>query len=175
MLSITGSSLSIMKSVLYPGSFDPFTNGHLDLVTRATQLFDRVIVAVGINSAKNPLFDIAEREELIRQSCRHLRGVEVTSFSGLLVEAMDRFEAQAILRGLRAFSDFEYELQMALTNRSLSSQCETIFLMPTLKNSFISSSLIKEVASLGGDISNQVPPVVAKAVAKKFAAKRSQQ
>ena len=159
-----------MKSVLYPGSFDPFTNGHLDLVMRATQLFDRVVVAVGINSAKNPMFSVAEREKLIAESCRSLRGVEVASFDGLLVDSLESFDVQAILRGLRAFSDFEYELQMALMNRNLKPQCETIFLMPTLKNSFVSSSRIKEVAMLGGDISRYVPPPVAKAVAKRVAA-----
>ena len=99
-----------MKTVLYPGSFDPFTNGHLDLVTRAGQLFDRVIVAVAVNSAKNPLFTMEERCELIKESCAHLEHVEVVSFQGLLVDALDRFQADAVLRGLRAFSDFEYEL-----------------------------------------------------------------
>ena len=158
-----------MKSVLYPGSFDPFTNGHLDLVMRATQLFDRVVVAVGINSTKNPMFSVEERKKLIAESCRALRGVEVASFDGLLVDSLESFDVQAILRGLRAFSDFEYELQMALMNRNLKPQCETIFLMPTLKNSFVSSSRIKEVAMLGGDISRYVPPPVAKAVARRIA------
>ena len=158
-----------MKSVLYPGSFDPFTNGHLDLVSRARQLFDRVVVAVGINSAKNPMFTVEERKKLISESCRALRGVEVASFDGLLVDSLESFDVQAILRGLRAFSDFEYELQMALMNRNLKPQCETIFLMPTLKNSFVSSSRIKEVAMLGGDISRYVPPTVAKAVARRIA------
>ena len=135
-----------MKTVLYPGSFDPFTNGHLDLVTRAGQLFDRVIVAVAVNSAKNPLFTMEERCELIKESCAHLEHVEVVSFQGLLVNTLDRFQADAVLRGLRAFSDFEYELQMALLNRNLKAQCETIFMMPTLKNSFVASSLVEPVA-----------------------------
>ena len=153
-----------MKSVLYPGSFDPFTNGHLDLVMRATQLFDRVVVAVGINSAKNPMFPVEERKKLIAESCRSLRGVEVASFDGLLVDSLESFDVQAILRGLRAFSDFEYELQMALMNRELLKGCETVFLTPRVENSFVSSTLIKEVARLGGDFAVHVPPPVAKAL-----------
>ena len=160
-----------MKSVLYPGSFDPFTNGHCDLVYRASQLFDRVVVAVGRNSAKNPWFDVEERKALIRESCREMRGVEVVSFEGLLVNAIDDFEVQAILRGLRAFSDFEYELQMALLNRNLKPSCETIFMMPTLKNSFVSSSRVKEIARLGGDISGYVPEPVARAVRERLGVK----
>jgi pantetheine-phosphate adenylyltransferase len=161
-----------MKSVLYPGSFDPFTNGHLDLVERASQLFDRVVVAIGVNSAKNAMFSIEERKALITESCKGLAGVEVASFDGLLVDNLERFNVQAILRGLRAFSDFEYELQMALLNRNLKPQCETIFLMPTLSNSFVSSSRVKEVAKLGGDISPYVPEPVARAVALRFAAEK---
>ena len=157
-----------MKTVLYPGSFDPFTNGHLDLVMRAGQLFDRVIVAVAINSAKNPIFTMEERCELIRESCRDLPHVEVVSFKGLLVDALEVYKANAVLRGLRAFSDFEYELQMALLNRNLKSQCETIFMMPTLKNSFVSSTLVKEVAKLNGDFTGYVPQVVADALRKKL-------
>ena len=157
-----------MKSVLYPGSFDPFTNGHLDLVIRARQLFDRVVVVVAVNSGKNPLFSLEERKELIEKSCALLSNVEVVTYTGLLVEAMDLFNAQAILRGLRAFSDFELELQMALMNRNLKPQCETIFMMPTLKNSFVASSRVKEIAQLGGNIRNYVPKPVAEAVYAKL-------
>ena len=157
-----------MKSVLYPGSFDPFTNGHLDLVSRARQLFDRVVVVVGVNAEKYPLFTLEERKLLIERSCSQLTNVEVVTYTGLMVDAIDLFKAQAILRGLRAFSDFEMELQMALLNRNLKPQCETIFMMPTLKNSFVASSRVKEIAQLGGDIANYVPQPVAEAVYAKL-------
>lgn len=159
-----------MKSVLYPGSFDPLTNGHLDLVLRASRLFDRVIVAVGTNLEKHPMFSREEREILFRESCQgmNINNVEVVSFDGLTVDALTRFEANAVLRGLRAFSDFEYELQMALMNRSLKEECETIFMMPTTNNSFVSSSLVKEVARHGGDFSQYVPRVVAEAIMLKL-------
>lgn len=150
-----------MKSVLYPGSFDPFTNGHLDLVERAARLFDRVIVAVAFNIEKSPFFSPDERRDIILECCRHLPNVEAVTFDGLLIEAIPRFKAQAILRGLRAFSDFESELQMALMNRSLG-ECETIFMTPTANNSFVSSRMVKEVAQFGGDFTQYVPaPVVA--------------
>ncbi|MEG1980049.1 MAG: pantetheine-phosphate adenylyltransferase [Victivallaceae bacterium] len=157
-----------MRTVLYPGSFDPLTNGHYDLIERAVKIFDRVIVAVAINSEKNPLFSVEERMELIRQSCRQWPNVEVLHFSGLLVEAKKNYHADAILRGLRAFSDFEYELQMALMNRSLDPECETLFMMPNEKNSFVSSRLVKEVAKLGGDFSAYVPESVHTAIVKKL-------
>jgi pantetheine-phosphate adenylyltransferase len=157
-----------MKTVLYPGSFDPFTNGHLDLVERAGLLFDRVVVAVAVNAAKSPIFTMQERCELIRQSCAKLEHVEVVAIDGLLVDSLNQFGADAILRGLRAFSDFEYELQMALLNRNLRKNCETIFMMPTLKNSFVASSLVKEVAKLKGDFEQYVPEPVAKAVKAKL-------
>ena len=154
-----------MKTVIYPGSFDPFTNGHLDLVERARRLFDKVVVAVAVKSGKNPLFTLEERRQLIVESCAHMPNVEVIAFEGLLVDAVKELKVDAILRGLRAFSDFEYELQMALMNRELLKNCETIFLTPTVENSFVSSTLIKEVARLGGDFAVHVPPPVARALA----------
>ena len=156
-----------MKTVLYPGSFDPFTNGHYDLVCRAAQLFDTVIVAVAVNAGKSPMFTLEERRHLIEQCCCDLPSVEVVVIEGLLVDSLEKYGVQAILRGLRAFSDFEYELQMALMNRNLRPQCETIFLTPTLKNSFVSSSLVKEIARYNGDYSSYVPAPVAEAIRRK--------
>jgi pantetheine-phosphate adenylyltransferase len=156
-----------MKTVLYPGSFDPFTNGHYDLVCRAAQLFDKVIVAVAVNAGKSPMFSLEERRHLIEKCCANLPSVEVVVIEGLLVDSLERYGVQAILRGLRAFSDFEYELQMALMNRNLRPQCETIFLTPTLKNSFVSSSLVKEIARYNGDYTAYVPEPVAEAIRNK--------
>ena len=157
-----------MKKVLYPGSFDPFTIGHFDLVKRAGKLFDEVIIGVAINPGKNPMFSLSEREELIRECCKDIPNVKVVSFEGLLIDAITNFKADAVLRGLRAFSDFEYELQMALMNRSMLSSCETIFMMPTTNNSFVSSRLVKEVANLGADYSKYVPAPVAERIAAKL-------
>ena len=157
-----------MKRVLYPGSFDPFTIGHFDLVERACKLFDEVIVGVAVNPGKNPLFSLQERADLIAASCKDFPNVKVVSFEGLLIDAMEKLQADAVLRGLRAFSDFEYELQMALTNRSMLNTCETIFMMPNANTSFISSHMIKEIAFLHGKFEPYVPAVVAEAVHKKL-------
>ena len=157
-----------MRSVLYPGSFDPLTNGHLDLIARASKLFDRVIVAVAVNSEKHPMFTIEERVEMIEEVCQPYDNVCAVPVCGLLVDAVEKYQASALLRGLRAFSDFEYELQMALMNRSLRDDCETIFMMPTPNNSFVSSRLVKEVANLGADYSKYVPPAVARRIAEKL-------
>lgn len=157
-----------MRSVLYPGSFDPLTNGHLDLIARASKLFDRVIVAVAVNSEKHPMFTIEERVEMIEEVCADCSNVQAVPVCGLLVDAVEKYQANALLRGLRAFSDFEYELQMALMNRSLRADCETIFMMPTPNNSFVSSRLVKEVASLGADYSKYVPAAVARRIAEKL-------
>ena len=157
-----------MKRVLYPGSFDPFTIGHFDLVERACKLFDEVIVGVAVNPGKNPLFSLQERADLIAASCKDFPNVKVVSFEGLLIDAMEKLQADAVLRGLRAFSDFEYELQMALTNRSMLNTCETIFMMPNANTSFISSHMVKEIAFLHGKFEPYVPAVVAEAVHKKL-------
>src|SRR5687768_7575595 len=146
-----------MRKAVYPGSFDPITNGHLDLIQRGTPLFDRVIVAVLENEGKAPLFPVSERMELLRHTTRHMPSVEIHSFSGLLVDFMKRMNAQVVVRGLRAVSDFEYEFQMALMNRELSDRVETIFMMPAVEYTYVSSRLVKEVFRLGGDISRLVP------------------
>ena len=156
--------------MLYPGSFDPVTNGHLDLIERACRLFDRVIVGVAVNIDKNPLFTTEERIALLEKCCSGLPNARVVSFNGLLVDALTRFQANAVLRGLRAFSDFEYELQMALMNRSLKEECETIFMMPTPQNSFVSSRMAKEVARFNGDFAQYVPAPVVMAMKKKIEA-----
>jgi pantetheine-phosphate adenylyltransferase len=151
-----------MRAAVYPGSFDPITNGHLDLIRRGTRLFDRVIVAVLENEGKAPLFSVPERMELIRSCTRDLPSVEVRSFSGLLVDFLRQSDANILVRGIRAVSDYEYELQMALMNRELSPDVETIFMLPAVEYTFVSSRLVKEVFRLGGDISRLVPPPVLK-------------
>ena len=149
-----------MRTVIYPGSFDPLTNGHLDVIQRAAKLFDRVIVAVAQNEGKNPLLSLSERLELVAHCVRHLPNVEADSFDGLLVNYVEQRSAQAIIRGLRAVSDFEFEFQLALMNRKLNERIETIFMMPKDTYTFLSSRIVKEIARLGGDISAFVPPKV---------------
>ena len=157
-----------MKTVVYPGTFDPITNGHIDLVERACKLFDNVIVSIAKSEKKGPLFSLSERIDLASTALAHLDNVEVVGFDYLLVNfARDR-QATAILRGLRAVSDFEYEFQLANMNRALAQEAETIFLTPSEQLSYISSSLVREIASLGGNISPFVHPVVAKALRDKF-------
>jgi pantetheine-phosphate adenylyltransferase len=166
------AEFGIVKTVIYPGSFDPFTHGHLDLVERAAKLFDRVIVAVANNESKRPLFTLAERRRLAARSLGALANVEVETFNGLLVDYAQRRGACAVLRGLRAVSDFEFEFQMALMNRKLNQQLETIFMMPKGAYTFLSSKLVKEVASLGGEINPFVPPHVEKALLAKLKPRR---
>ena len=156
-----------MKTALFPGSFDPVTNGHLDVIKRACLLFDRIIVTVAINADKNALFTIDERKELLESVCSDLPKVEIASFEGLLIDAVETFEADAVIRGLRAISDFEYEFQMAMMNRKLNKNCETLFLMPDPEYSFLSSRMIKEIAMFNGEVSHFVPPVVVEALKKK--------
>ncbi len=157
-----------MRTILYPGSFDPVTNGHIDVALRASSIFDRVVIAVAANAEKSPLFTTEERMELLRDACRDIRNIEISHFDGLLVNALAKFDASAVIRGLRAVSDFEYEFQMALMNRGLNEKCETLFMMPSPEYSYVSSRLIKEIAKCGGDVSSFVPPVVAQAMSRKF-------
>jgi pantetheine-phosphate adenylyltransferase len=149
-----------MHSAVYPGSFDPLTNGHLDIIRRGTVLFDRVIVGVLSNEEKSAVFTVDERVELIGEVTAGLPGVEVRHFSGLLVDFMKKVDAKVVVRGIRAVSDFEYEFQMALMNRQLSPDIETIFMTPAVDYTFVSSRLVKEVFRLGGDVSSLVPPKV---------------
>ena len=162
-----------MKTVLYPGSFDPVTNGHIDVIRRASAIFDRVVVAVAHNSEKHALFTTEERIGLIRKACADLNNIEVSTFEGLMVDSLQKFQATAVIRGLRAVSDFEYEFQMALMNRELNQKCETLFMMPTPDYSFVSSRLIKEIARCGGSIRKFVPPCVEEAMHQKFAGMKS--
>ncbi len=156
-----------MRTVLYPGSFDPVTNGHLDVAHRAARIFDRLIIGVAANSEKNPLFSFEERIRLLREVCKDMPNTEIVSFSGLLINAVNEFDVSAVIRGIRAVSDFEYEFQMALMNRELNERCETLFMMPSPEYSYVSSRLIKEIARCGGDISPFVPPTVASAIVRK--------
>jgi pantetheine-phosphate adenylyltransferase len=158
-----------MKTIVYPGTFDPITNGHIDLIERASKLFDKIIVAIASNQKKSPLFDIDERISLAGECLQHLPNVEIKGFDYLLVNFVNDCEADAVMRGLRAVSDFEYEFQLANMNRALSPDIESIFLTPAEKFSYISSSLVREISSLKGDVSKFVPANVVDALIKKFA------
>jgi pantetheine-phosphate adenylyltransferase len=164
-----------MRTAIYPGSFDPFTNGHLDVVQRASRLFDRVIVAVAVNAGKNPLFSADERRGMVSKSIAQIPNVEADAFDGLLVEYVRKHSAQAVLRGLRAISDFEFEFQMALMNRKLNEEFETIFMMPKDTYTFLSSRIVKEIARLGGDVSPFVSPHVQAALAGRLAAVKAKE
>lgn len=153
-----------MRTVIYPGSFDPFHNGHLDVVLRASRIFDRVVVAVARNESKQPLFSVEERTRLVRESIRDIPNVEADAFEGLLVDYVVRRNACAVLRGLRAVSDFEFEFQLALMNRRLNEQVETLFMTPKDTYTFLSSRMVKEISRLGGDVAPFVPPVVVAAL-----------
>ncbi len=156
-----------MKKAIYAGTFDPITYGHIDVINRATEIFDRVIVGVS-SHPKNTLFSLKERIELAKESLRHNKRVRVLGFSGLLVDFAQKLSATTIIRGIRAVSDFDYEFQMTLMNRKLAPAIDTLFLMPSENYIFISSSLVKEIARLGGDVSKLVPPVVGRALRKRL-------
>ena len=157
-----------MKTIVYPGTFDPITNGHIDLVERASKLFGKVVIGIASNRQKSPLFTIEERIQLAKECLMHIPNVEIYGFNSLLVDFVEQCNADAIMRGLRAVSDFEYEFQMANMNRALSPEIESIFLTPSEKFSYISSSLVREISSLKGDVSQFVPANVAEALADRL-------
>ena len=163
-----GGSLAV-----FPGSFDPITNGHLDIIERGLSVFDQVVIAILINPEKSPLFTLEERVRIIRQAYRGEPRVRVDTFSGLLVDYAEKVGASVIVRGLRAISDFEFEFQMALMNRRLNPRIETVFMMPAEGYSYLSSRLVKEVFQLGGRVSELVPPVVEKRLQEKYGARRA--
>lgn len=168
MISVFNLRVSMASRVIYPGTFDPITNGHIDLVNRAAKMFDEVVVAIAIGHHKKPLFSLDERVEMAKQALQHLDNVEFIGFDGLLVNVFQQQKATAVLRGLRAMSDFEYEFQLANMNRQLDSQFEAVFLTPSEQYSFISSTLVREIARLHGDVSKFVPPVVEQAFLQKY-------
>jgi pantetheine-phosphate adenylyltransferase len=153
---------------VYPGTFDPVSNGHLDLVKRGLRIFDKVIMAVALNPGKNPIFSIDERVGFIREAVKGWKNVEIESFGGLLIDYVKRKKANVIVKGLRAVSDFEYELQLSLMNRRLDTHIETVFMMPSEEYSFLSSKILKEVAALNGDVRGMVPSVVVEGLRRKF-------
>ncbi len=157
-----------MKIAIYPGTFDPITYGHLDVIERSREIFDKVIVTVARNSSKNPLFTDEERVSMIKAVVKKYKNVEVDSFHGMLVKYGQKRHAIAIVRGLRAVSDFEYEFQMALMNRKLAKDISTVFLMPHEKYTYLNSSIVREIATLGGDVSEFVPPAVRRELSLKI-------
>jgi pantetheine-phosphate adenylyltransferase len=166
--SLSHAPSALVRRAIYPGSFDPITNGHLDVLQRATKIFDEVIIAVALNAEKSGLFTPEERVELIRDVVNPLKNVQVAQFQGLLVEFARKQAACAVIRGLRAISDFEFEFQMALMNRKLESEVETIFLMPREEYTYLSSRIVKEIAGLGGNIDGFVPAQVALSLRKRL-------
>lgn len=158
----------LTHTVVYPGTFDPVTNGHIDLVERAAKLFERVVVAVATSEKKAPLFSLEERVSLLQESLRQVPAAEVVPFQGLLIDFVTAQQSHCVLRGLRAVADFEYEFQLANMNRAMNPEFESVFLTPSAELSYISSSLVREIASLGGDVRGFVTPNVAQALKQKF-------
>ena len=156
-----------MSTAICPGSFDPVTLGHLDIIERANRIFDKVIVAILDNPSKSYMFDLEERIEMLRESCSYMNGVEIDHFNGLLVDYMKNRDTKVVVRGLRAVSDFEYEFTMALMNKKLYKDMEMFYMMSANEYEFVSSSIIKEVANLGGDVDSMVPSIVAKKLKEK--------
>ncbi len=156
------------KIAVYPGSFDPVTYGHIDLIKRGLKIFDKIIIAVAHNPQKNPLFSVEERISMLKRAAKSLERIEIEDFDGLVVDYVRKKGASVVIRGLRMISDFEYEFQMALTNRKLAKDVEIIFLMPSESYSYLSSRLIKEAATLGADLKDFVPPFVGKALKRKY-------
>ena len=161
------------RTAVYPGTFDPVSNGHLDLIKRGLRIFDKLIVAVALNPTKNPLFNIDERVYFIREAVKVWKNVEVEAFDNLLIDYVKKKKADVIIKGLRAVSDFEHELQMSLMNRRLDTHIETVFMMPSEEYSFLSSKVLKEVASLKGDIRGMVPSAVVEGLKRKFKNKKT--
>jgi len=155
-------------TAVYPGSFDPATYGHLDIIERASKFVDKLIVAVLNNSAKQPIFSVDERLEMLKQTCKGIDNIEFAAFSGLLIEFARDYRANAIIRGLRAVSDFEYEFQMALTNKILDDEIETLFISTSAQYAYLSSSIVKEVAALGGPVDSMVPAVIGERLLRKI-------
>ena len=160
-----------LKICVYPGSFDPVTNGHMDIIKRAAKISDKLIVAVLVNNSKNPVFSLEERVDFLKRALEGYDNIEVESFSGLLVDFIKKKKANAIIKGLRAVSDFEYELQMALLNKTLDPDVETLFMMTSINYSYLSSSAVKEIARNGGNIGDLVPECIREDILKKFIVK----
>jgi len=159
------------RIAIYPGTFDPFTNGHLDITERASRIFDKIVVTIARNTKKTPLFSLKERTEFIADATKHLPNVLIKGFEGLLVDFAQKEKAVAIIRGLRAISDFEFEFQMALMNRRLNNDISTVFLMPNEKYTYVNSTIVREVALFGGNVAKLVTPLVAEKLKIKFETK----
>lgn len=160
-----------MTEAVYPGTFDPLTFGHLDLIERGSKVFDEVIVAIGVNPHKEPLFSVEERKRMLTDHTKHLKNIQVDSFDGMLVDYLQRKDINIILRGIRTLSDFEYEFRMALTNRTVRKDVETVFIMTSEKYSFLNSTLIKDAVSLGGEVNAFIPQDVEKMLKKRLKVK----